>query len=116
MSDRRREIIRSSADWSAAWDELTAVTSESEPAPVIDSGAHVVVLAAMGSRRTGGYDVDVVSVAVDDATLYVTVRETSPAFDCLVTQALTSPAVAVLVPRTRGEAAFSEIAVALLCS
>lgn len=108
VMEPRRTVIRSSEEWTAAWRELTGMLVPQDPAPELDFGVTSVVLVAMGSRPTGGYVIEVASVTAGDDTLYVTVRETSPGPECIVTQATTSPALAVLVPRVGAEVSFLE--------
>ena len=116
VMERRRTVIRSSEDWTAAWRELTATIVPRDPAPELDFGVTSVVLVAMGSRPTGGYGIEITSVTAGDDTLYVTVRETSPGPECIVTQATTSAALAVLVPRVRPEVSFIEETATTDCS
>lgn len=107
IEDSRRLVIRSDSEWEAFWSEAHANRTSPEPAPEIDFDRSMVVAATLGQRSTGGYSIDIDDVyAIDGATL-VEVVETSPGEGCLVTQALTAPAVAVVVDRRAGEATWT---------
>lgn len=62
-------------------------------APSLNGGTLVGIF--MGTRSTGGYSLDVVSVQESGGRVTVQVREQAPAPDMLTTQALTSPWVIV---------------------
>lgn len=94
----RRELIRDAETWRSAWSTAHAGREPVPPVPEVDFSSGSVVLAAMGRRATGGYEVIVAEVRRTEEALAVTVREVSPGPGCMVTQALTSPAVAVRIP------------------
>lgn len=108
IEDRRRLVIRERAEWEAFWRELAANQIPTPPAPEIDFGRSMVVAATMGTRPTGGYSIAIDEVAWSGGTIRVTVVETSPGEDCVLTQALTAPVAAVEVERREGEAVFVE--------
>lgn len=98
FEEPRRELIRDAETWRSVWSTAHQGTEPSPPVPPIDFSGQSVVLAAMGRRATGGYEVGVTEVRRTEGALAVTVREVSPGPGCIVTQALTSPAVAVWIP------------------
>lgn len=100
----RRQVIRSPGPWAEAWRQL----DREGRAPDVDFGDRMVILAATGTRPSGGHGIGVDSVYRYDGSLFVTVRETSPGDSCVVTTALTHPATAVLVPRVEGSVEFVE--------
>lgn len=65
-----------------------------------DESRHQAVYIELGVRPTGGYAVEVVRVYEEDKHLVLEYSEHQPAPDQYVTQALTSPWVMVLLPRT----------------
>ena len=107
IEDRRRVVIRTQADWEAFWNELTRTISPPEPAPAIDFSRRMVIAAAMGTRSSGGFTIDIVSVRARDM-IAVEVLETSPGPSCAVTMALTAPVTAVSVERRDGQVNFIE--------
>lgn len=108
LDERRRQVVRDSAAWADVWRQLYESRSPVPERPTVDFGRSMVIVAAMGSRPTGGYGIGVESVHLDGETLYVVLRETSPGDGCMVTQALTAPTTAVRVPRVDGDVEFVE--------
>lgn len=65
-----------------------------------DESLHQAVYIELGVRPTGGYRVEVVRVCEDDKNLVLEYSEREPAPGQYVTQALTTPWVMVLLPRS----------------
>jgi hypothetical protein len=63
--------------------------------------AAVVVFA--GTRPTGGYGLTVEDTTISDTTFTITIGERGPAPDAIVTQALTYPAIALIIADPPGE-------------
>ncbi len=72
----------------------------------IDWDKQMVVVATAGAKPTGGYRVEVLTVAVKDGTVLVKWKLHSPKPGGIVTQAFTHPAEAVLVEKAEGKAVF----------
>lgn len=88
-------VLRTADEWTAFWRQVEM------PAPqALDPARDLGVVVLMGEKRTGGYAVEIVSVEPRDGSLLVTYRESAPAPDMMVTQALTAPWAAALVPRS----------------
>jgi hypothetical protein len=115
VRERLRVVIRDSASWNAQWRQLTATLSPSPAVPGVDFSREMVVVAAMGTQRSGGYSIHIDSVSARNGRLSVVVREVSPGKNCMTTMALTSPAVAVRVSRRDEEASFVEQSVTNDC-
>lgn len=99
IDDRRRVVVRDEAEWRAVWSEATGNLAPAPEPPAVDFGEHMVVVATMGRRSSGGYAIEIDEVRRDAGRLYVIVVETSPAANCITTQALSAPMAAVRVPR-----------------
>lgn len=108
IDERRRQVIRESGTWADVWEQLHEGRSPVPERPAVDFDDSMVILAAMGSRPTGGYGIEVESVHRDGASLYVVVVEASPGDGCVVTQAFTQPTTAVRLPRVSGRVHFVE--------
>lgn len=108
LDEEAREVVRTPDLWADAWQRLHEGGSPVPERPAVDFERNVVIVAAMGSRPTGGYDIEVESVHRDGESLFVVVRTTSPGDDCMVTQAFTAPTTAVRVPRVSGDVHFVE--------
>lgn len=100
FGEQARLVVQNQAQWEAAWQRTWHNHSPVPPAPAVDFGAHVVVLAAMGSRPTGGYSIRVEDAAARSDHVVVRVIETSPGRSCFTTQAFSEPVDIVKLPRT----------------
>lgn len=108
IPDRRRLVIRDETEWRSFWRDLYGnVTPPPEP-PDVDFGRQIVIAATMGQRPTGGYAIDIEDIFEDSDTLFPVVVETSPGPQCITTQVITAPAVAVLVNRATSAVSFVE--------
>ncbi|HYJ44981.1 MAG TPA: protease complex subunit PrcB family protein, partial [Pyrinomonadaceae bacterium] len=58
-----------------------------------------VIIAHQGLKRTGGYGISIAEIGREGTSLAVRVREQNPKPGDVVTEALTSPFVAVSIPR-----------------
>jgi hypothetical protein len=108
LTDKRRLFVDNANEWSALWNEVTSIYQPQPDVPAIDFGTESVIVAAMGTRSSGGYSIAIESVHEAEGQLYVTVRETSPGQNCFTTAALTAPVHAVRVPRRTGAVNFVE--------
>lgn len=95
----RRPVFREMAGWTAFWDQATRINHPQPEPPAIDFEHSMVIVAAMGVRPSGGHSVTNRKVLRSDGTLDVVVREVSPGPGCVTSGAITSPVVAVRVPR-----------------
>jgi type IV pilus biogenesis protein CpaD/CtpE len=95
-----REAVRDAQAWRDAWSRLTSRSGPPRAAPEVDFAREMVLVAAMGQRRSGGYAVRIESVREEGGELVASVVETSPGPRCGVTMALTAPADAVVVTRS----------------
>jgi hypothetical protein len=105
---RERLVIRDPATWERTWRALVAAVQPAPPVPAVDFTRDMVVLAAMGTRRSGGFVIDVEGVYDGGGRVYAAVLETSPGAGCAVTLAITTPVAAVRVPRRDGPVTFVE--------
>jgi hypothetical protein len=94
QSDALRSVVRDSATFAAAWSRLALGES---PAPAIDFGREVVLIATMGTQRTGGYAIGIDTVRVQGDTLVAVVRLGHPGAGCMLMQMLTDPIAVVRV-------------------
>jgi hypothetical protein len=88
--------IYTAVRWRQFWQEYLG-----REQPVnFDESLHQAVYIELGVRPTGGYRVEVVRVYEEDKHLVLEYSGREPAPDQYVTQALTTPWVMVLLPRT----------------
>jgi hypothetical protein len=105
---RRRGVVRTADEWSAFWSEVYAGRDPVPERPDVDFDQNMVIVAAMGTRPSGGYLVAFETIGRTGADYHVVVRETSPGRSCMTTAALTQPVVAVRVARSDGNVSFIE--------
>ena len=67
--------------------------------PDVNFNTRAVVIAYQGVRNTGGYGISIAEIRREGTVLTVRVNEQSPKPGEMTTQALTSPFVAVSIPR-----------------
>ncbi|HEY0378109.1 MAG TPA: DUF885 family protein [Pyrinomonadaceae bacterium] len=94
---RSLQLITSRDEWERAWEVIGR--GSSGPMPEVNFNTRAVVIAHQGRKNTGGYGISVAAIRRDGVTLVVRVSEQSPKQGDIVTEALTSPFVAVSVPR-----------------
>ena len=111
-----REVVRTDAQWRAAWAQIHRHQQPAPAVPPVDFGREVVIVAAMGSRNTGGYTIGVDSAAATAEAIHVFVTERSPGRTCVTTQALTAPLHAVAIPADGRAVRFHENAVVRECT
>ena len=103
-----RAVIRDQETWRTAWATLYARSSPVPAVPAVDFSRSAVILVALGTRGSGGYDITISRVARDAGLVYVQVTSTSPGERCGTTLALTQPVDIVVLPHTVERAAFVE--------
>lgn len=112
---RIREVVRDSARWSKLWAQVRQGEFTVEPPPAVDFSQNMVVVAALGTLASGGYDVVVDSVAATQSEYLVFVRTAEPGENCAVTGGLTQPVDVVRVNRSSLPVRFIEQTVVNRC-
>lgn len=105
--ERARRVIRDRDTWIRVWLRVTTSAS-SRPVPQVNFDQHVIIFAAMGTKPSTGYAIEITELYRRGPDIYAVVRERSPGRGCLVGQAITAPVTAALVPRTSGRVHFVE--------
>ncbi|HEU0300970.1 MAG TPA: protease complex subunit PrcB family protein, partial [Longimicrobium sp.] len=62
MESAARELVRDAAAWSRLWPRLSGSMGGASPAPQVDFAREMALVAAMGQRNTGGYEIRIESV------------------------------------------------------
>lgn len=91
------ELATSQSELDNLWRRAYGLVSELPPVPVVDFSRSSVAAVFLGTKRTGGYSVDVQNVSVEGGEVYLDVATTEPAPGMLTTQALTNPWVMVQI-------------------
>ncbi|HEV2145921.1 MAG TPA: protease complex subunit PrcB family protein [Longimicrobiaceae bacterium] len=103
-----RLVVRSEAEWRRVWGKLHERVHPQPELRRVDFSRHAVLVAALGSRSSGGYSILVDSVSDAGGELRAVVRKVSPGAGCVVTQAFTQPVDVVLVPASGKRVRFVE--------
>lgn len=91
------KAIRSEDEWAAA---QTQFQSAPNSLPAIDFGKDMLIIAAMGQRNTGGYQIKITKITASEESLVIHYQTRTPAASDFVTQALTNPYHIIRLPRT----------------
>jgi hypothetical protein len=102
VDEARSVVARNQDEWAAAW----RAHAPARPLPAIDWSKEIVVGVFAGSRRTGGYRVEIIGYRAEDGRTIVGYRETAPARGALTAQVITSPYAIAAIPRQSGEVVF----------
>ncbi len=108
ITEPRRAVIRDAAAWRDFWREAAPPREPAPTRPDVDFTTSMLLVAAMGQRGTGGYEIHIERVYERDGELIAVVREISPGAGCMLIQALTSPIEVVKIPRYDGPVSFVE--------
>lgn len=92
---RMVELVTNESDWQRAW----GLVGGGRPQPEINFNVRAVVVVYQGQKPTGGYSIEIAEIRRDGTVLAVKVNERRPAFGDVTTQVITSPFVAVSIPR-----------------
>lgn len=111
-----RGVVRSQGEWQALWAQVVRGRQPTPATPAVDFEREMVIVAAMGTRATGGYAITVDSVTATPGALHVFVTERSPGRGCITTQAFTAPVDAVALPVDGRGVQFHETTVDRGCS
>ena len=115
LKQSERLIIRDEATWRATWLAIWGTVTPTPALPTIDFDREMVVVAALGERRTGGFGIVVESATVAGADMMVRIRTTAPGPTCVTTLAFTQPVDVARLPRTAAPVSFADDAVVIDC-
>ena len=115
LNDSVHTVIRDSAEWSAVWRGITRPFYPPPPLPQVDFDRDMLVVAALGARPTGGYDVVIEGARQDASTIEIALRTSSPAPGCPVSAAMTQPVDLATIPASSRAVRFRERSVIVPC-
>ena len=105
FGDQARIVIRDSTLWHAIW---MHITETQDPAPAVDFGRDMVIIAALGGQRSGCCAIHVDSVVGGSVDVTAYVRSGRAGEGCIVTMGFTEPIDVVRVPRAGHPVVFAE--------
>ena len=92
-------MVKDQKGWEEVWSSMEGNVQPKPETPKVDFEKNRVIAVFMGMRRSGGYTVKITNIEEKDK-LVVTVKESGPPPDAMVTMALTSPFHVVVIPRS----------------
>ncbi len=94
-----QKVIRDAGEWKKVWMEHSRIESPSPELPKVDFHRQMVIVAAMGRQRTGGYSIEIKRAESETGRLRVFLKTISPPKGAMSIQALTSPFHFVSIPK-----------------
>jgi len=104
IEEARQAVARTSAEWTALWKQHAG----DRPRPAVDLAKSMIVAVFLGSRPTGGFEVEITGIEKEGADLVVTWREHRPAKGAMLTQILTMPFHLVATEKHSGPVKFKK--------
>jgi protease stability complex PrcB-like protein len=91
VGDPMRAVIRDSTAWRELWERINRPFVPQPALPTVDFAREMIVVAALGSRPSAGFDVVIEGARQDSTGIQVSVRVATPASGCPVAAAMTQP-------------------------
>jgi hypothetical protein len=113
--EARTWVIYSREEWMQAWATINGRLRPASAVPSVDFAATVVVVAALGQQRSGGFVVQITGASMVSGQIVVQVQTRSPAKGCIVSSALTAPVDIALMPRSLSQLTFKVSAATSPC-
>jgi hypothetical protein len=98
-------VARTEPEWQTLWRRH----APGRPAPAVDFTKHMVVAVFLGTRPSGGYQVQISDIRSDGNELVVQWREARPGPGQVAAQVMTAPSHIVTVPRHAGQVRFEKV-------
>jgi hypothetical protein len=105
--EERRILIRDAESWAALWPQMVSIGAPQTP-PFVDFSKEDVLIAAMGERRVGGFQISVLEVQTVERNTQVVVRSTIPGPTCDRAEVISAPLDAVRIRKITGTLTFDE--------
>ena len=115
IGESERLVIRDNATWQSVWTSMWRNVSPTPALPNVDFTREMLIVAALGSRSTGGYSIVVDSAVMTSGELTVWVGTSSPGPRCLTTQAFTAPVDIARIQRIDAPVAFVDVPTVVQC-
>ena len=109
MRASERLVVKDQATWATTWASISARQSPTPPAPEVNFGTQMIVVAALGERTSGGYTirVDSAKTMTDGVTIWISTID--PGAECARTAVLTQPVDLASLPRIDGAVRFVDV-------
>lgn len=93
LRERKFAVIKTANEWKELWSSHMSGSIPPKALPSVDFQTEMIVAVFSGEKMTGGYGVEITKIeeARQKRVLTVTIRDSKPPADAIVTQALTQP-------------------------
>lgn len=108
LTDSARVVVRDARAWEATWRDVWRGHAPVPTLPAIDFQREMVVVAALGARRSGGYGILVEGATRTADGVEVSILKQSPGSRCGNTGAITAPVDIARLRRAEGAVHFRE--------
>jgi hypothetical protein len=108
IEEPARVVATSANQWAQLWSAIWRNHSPKPALPQVDFAAEMVVVAAMGTRNSGGHAIYVDSAYQHSDRIEVVIRTVSPGPRCGTTAALTEPVDVARIPASSLPVRFRE--------
>ena len=108
LREPQRLVVRDQVAWQQVWTSIWEGHLPQPALPAIDFAREMVIVVALGERRTGGFSIFIDSASDGSTGVTLRIRSVSPGSGCGTTQALTQPVDVARLPRRDGPIAFEE--------
>jgi hypothetical protein len=100
IRDPKRELIKETGTWEKLWKQHAVSAGASGKTPAVDFSKEMVIASTMGTKRTGGYSIEILRVEAAGKVLKIYINQSSPPPGAMSIQVLTAPFHFVAVPRS----------------
>ncbi|HEX4684720.1 MAG TPA: protease complex subunit PrcB family protein [Gemmatimonadaceae bacterium] len=108
INDSLRIVVRDSVTWRQTWERINAPFIPLPQRPAVDFDREMVVVAGMGRKPTGGYDLEIERAVEDSSGIEVLIKRTIPGDRCLLSAAVTQPVDLARMPASSRPVRFRE--------
>ncbi|HTJ23319.1 MAG TPA: protease complex subunit PrcB family protein [Gemmatimonadaceae bacterium] len=115
LNDSVRAVVRDSTAWLELWRAINRPFYPPPPLPPVDFERDMIVIAALGTRPTAGYDIVIEGARQDSAAVEIALRTLSPAPGCPVSAAMTQPVDLATIPASQRAVRFREKSIVVPC-
>jgi protease stability complex PrcB-like protein len=115
LIDSLRLVVRDSTAWRLLWQRINRPFFPPPALPPVDFHREMVVVAALGTRPSAGFDVVIEGATEDSAGIEVEVRRTNPSTGCPVAAAITQPVDLAKIPVSGRALRFRERSTLMSC-
>jgi len=110
-------VVRERDEWLRTWVMLFpgGPTSLPPPLPDVDFSREMVVVAALGSRPSSGFEIVFTGAAETDGVVTMELETRTPSPRCVTATVITAPADIARIPRRNGQVLFRPTPIVVNC-